>query len=126
MTRPHVVPEDFPRESSPGLVSGRQPKLLVRETNGRYYAGITDEELWIRYDACEDLAGQLADYGLRKMSGSGLSFDAALGRVEKGLRARVASGQWDFSRDEVAWMMKRAGELLSGTVNSDRARNAGV
>jgi hypothetical protein len=113
MTRTHPVPKDFPREPSPGLVSGTQPKLLVRERNGRYYSGITDEELWTRYHACEDLAGQLADYASRKMSGPGMSLDDALARVEKGLNAKVGAGQWEFSRAEIAWTLKRTRILLS-------------
>ncbi|MDR6469403.1 hypothetical protein J2777_003131 [Paraburkholderia graminis] len=117
MTRRHVVPEDFPREPSPGLVPGTQPKLLVRKTHGRYYTGLTDEELWTRYDACEDLAGQLAEYASRKMSASGLSLDDALERVEKGLKAKVDGGQWDFSRAEIAWTLNRLHKLLSAARN---------
>lgn len=113
MTRAHVIPDDFPREPSPGLVPGTQPKLLVREMDGRYYTGLTDEELWTRYDACEDLAGQLAEYASRRMSSSGLSLDDALGRVEKGLKAKVGAGQWDFSRAEIAWTLNRTRMLLS-------------
>jgi hypothetical protein len=112
MTRAHVVPEDFPREPSPGVVPGMQPKLLVRETDGRYYTGLTDEELWTRYDACEDLASQLAEYVSQKISVSGLSPDDALGRVQKGLKAKVGASQWDFSPAEIAWVMKRTRELL--------------
>lgn len=113
MTRPHVVPDDFPKEPSPGLVAGTQPKLLVREMDGRYYSGLTDEELWTRYDACEDLARQLAEYASRKMSASGLSLDGAIGRVEKGLNAKVGAGQWNFSRAEIAWTLNRTRMLLS-------------
>ncbi|WP_244133731.1 hypothetical protein [Burkholderia gladioli] len=113
MTRPHVVPDDFPKDPSPGLVAGTQPKLLVREMDGRYYTGLTDEELWTRYDACEDLAGQLAEYASRKMSASGLSLDGAIGRVEKGLNAKVGAGQWNFSRAEIAWTLNRTRMLLS-------------
>lgn len=124
MTRPHVVPEDFPREPSPGMVPGTQPKLLVREMDGRYYTGLTEEELWTRYDACEDLANQLAEYASRKMSASGLSLDDALGRVEKGLKAKVGAGRWDFSHGEMAWLMKRTHELLLAAASDGGAGNA--
>lgn len=125
MTRRHVVPDDFPREPWPGLVPGAQPKLLVREKNRRYHTGLTDEELWTRYDACEDLSGQLAEYASGKMSASDLSLDDALERVEKGLKAKVGAGQWDFSRGEMAWLMQRTRELLlaasnGGGVHHDR------
>jgi hypothetical protein len=66
MTRQHVVPDDFPRELAPGLLPGAQPKLLARE--GRMvHAGLTDEELWTRYDTRQDLSGQLAEYVSRKI-----------------------------------------------------------
>lgn len=113
MTRRHVVPDDFSREPWPGLVPGAQPKLLEREKNGRYHTGLTDEKLWMRYDACEELCGQLAEYATGKMSASDLSLDNALERVEKGLKSKVGAGQWDFSRRERAWLRQRTRELLS-------------
>lgn len=117
MTKLHPVPDDFPRESALGVVPGAQPKLLVRKMGGRYHAGPTDEESWARYDVCEDFAGQLAGYASRKMSASGLSLDNALERVEKGLKAKVGAGQWDFSQGEIAWLMKRTRELLLAAAN---------
>jgi hypothetical protein len=94
----------------------------VREVDGRYHSGLADGELRTRYDGCEDLAGQLAEYASRKMSASGLSLDDALGRVEKGLKAKVGAGEWDFSRGEMAWLMKRTRELLSAAT-SEGAKN---
>jgi hypothetical protein len=67
MTRQHAIPDDFPREPSPGVVPGAQRKLLVREKDGRYYTGLIDDELQMRYEVCEDLARQLSAYTLRKM-----------------------------------------------------------
>ncbi|MDR6392577.1 hypothetical protein J2803_005216 [Paraburkholderia phenoliruptrix] len=106
------VPDDFPREPDLGSVTGVQPKLLVREVDGRYLSGLTEEQLWVRYDACEDLASQLSAYASRKMSSSGLSQDVALTRAEKGVRLKVDSGEWDFSQAEVAWVMKRTRQIL--------------
>jgi len=113
MTTRHAVPDDFPRQSRPGAVPGAQPKLLVRERNGRYYAGLTDEEVWERYDACEDLAHQLAAYALKKMSELGLSQDDALQRVDKGVKAKVSRCHWDLAPAEIVWVTKRTAELLS-------------
>ncbi|MEX3785730.1 hypothetical protein [Paraburkholderia sp. BR14374] len=113
MTRQHVVPDDFPRERWPALVPGSQPKLLVSEKDGRYYTDLAGDELWTRYDACEDLARQLSVYASRKMSGFSLSLDDALDRAEKGVKAKVSAGLWDFSPAEIAWVMKRTRELLS-------------
>jgi hypothetical protein len=109
---PRRVPDDFPREPDPGSVTGVQPKLLVREIDGRYQSGLSEEQLCVRYDACEDLASQLSAYVSRKMSSSGLSQDVALTRAEKGLRLKVDSGEWNFSQREVAWVMKRTRQLL--------------
>lgn len=106
------VPEDFPREPAPGSIAGAQPKLLVRQVDGRYQTRLTDDELWVRYDACEDLATQLSEYALRKITTSGLLPDVALSRAEKGLRLKVNTGEWDFSQGEVDWVAKRTKQLL--------------
>lgn len=93
-------------------MTGVQPKLLVREVDGRYQSGLTEEQLWVRYDACEDLARQLSAYVSRKIASSGLSPDVALTRAERGLKLKVDAGEWDFSQPEVAWVMKRKQQLL--------------
>ncbi|WP_342959546.1 hypothetical protein [Paraburkholderia azotifigens] len=106
------VPADFPREPDPGALTGVQPKLLVREVDGCYQSALSDVELWVRFDACEDLASQLSAYVSRKIASSGLSPDVALTRAEKGVRLKVDAGEWDFSQREVAWVMKRTRQLL--------------
>jgi len=111
MTDRHI-PDDFPREPDPGAVSAVQPKLPVREVDGRYQSALTDDELWVRYDACEDLAAQLAGYVSRKIATSGLTPGVALGRAEKGVKLKVDAGEWELSQREVAWVMKRTRELL--------------
>jgi hypothetical protein len=106
------VPDDFPRDQDLGSVTGVQPKLLVREVDGRYRSGRTDEELWARYDVCEDLASQLSAYVSRKVSSPGLSPGVALTRAEKGVRLKVDAGEWDLSQREVTWLMRRTHQLL--------------
>ncbi|RQU47891.1 hypothetical protein DF147_09715 [Burkholderia cenocepacia] len=106
------VPDDFPREPDAGAVTGVQPKLLVREVDGRYQTALSDEDLRVRYEVCEDLASQLAAYAARKISTSSMSRDVALTRVEKGTRLKVDSGEWDFSQAEVDWVVKRTQQLL--------------
>ncbi|MFP3549134.1 hypothetical protein SB861_00300 [Paraburkholderia sp. SIMBA_049] len=106
------VPDDFPREPDLGSVTGVQPKVLVRVVDGRYQSGLSEEQLWVRYDACEDLAGQLSAYVSRKIAIAGLSPDVAVTRAEKGMRLKVDAGEWDFSQPEVAWVMKRTRQLL--------------
>jgi hypothetical protein len=108
------VPDDFPRDQDLGSITGVQPKVLVRKVDGRYQSGLSEEQLWVRYDACEDLASQLSTYVSRKMACSGLSPDVALTRAEKGVRFKVDAGGWDFSQCEVTWVMKRTRQLLLG------------
>lgn len=117
MTRRDVVPDDFPREPLPGIVPGAQPKLLVREKNGRYYAGLTDDELLTSYEVCEDLARQLSAYTSRKMRQFGWSFADAFAKIERGVNGKVSAGEWNFSPAETAWVMKRTRELLSASAS---------
>ena len=112
MTRLHAVPDDFPRESTPAVVPGAQPKLLVRRVDGRYQSALTYEELWTRYDACEDLARQLAIYGSRKMEQFGWPKSDVLEKVERSLNRKVSAGEWDLSRAEIDWVMRRTRVLM--------------
>jgi hypothetical protein len=117
------IPDDFPRTPDLGSVAGAQPKLLVREVDGCYQGGMTDEELFVRYDACEDLAVQLFEYVRRKISTTGMSRDVALSRAEKGARMKVDSGAWEFSQPELAWVLNRTTELLSAGSAATQARS---
>jgi hypothetical protein len=125
MTSLHPVRDDFPREPVPGLVPGAQPRLLVRKMDKRYRIGLTDEELWARYQARGDAAHQLAEYASRKMSSSGLSLNDAPGRVEKVRKRRSVPASGDFYPAEITWMTKHTCELLlaatsGGGVHHDR------
>lgn len=123
MTDNRVVRDDFPREFRLRAVSGRHPKVLVREIDGRYVAGLTDDELWMRHETCEDLAHQLAAYTAQKISERGWSLDDALGRVEMSVTRKVSGGSWEMSAAEVAWTMKRTRELLSRPLDKTDARS---
>ncbi|MFM0684855.1 hypothetical protein PQQ77_02625 [Paraburkholderia strydomiana] len=107
------VPDDFPRELRLRAVSGAQPKMLLRESSDRYHAGLTNEELRERYEACEDLAHQLATYTKRKMTESGWSLEEVLPKVEAGVVRKIRGGLWDFSAAEVLWVMGRMRRALS-------------
>lgn len=100
-----------------GAVPCPQPKLLVREKDGRYCTGHTDGELLARYESCEDLARQLAPYASRKMLQFGRALDNVLQKIEKNASGKVCTGQWDFSPAEITWVMKRTRELLLATGN---------
>ncbi|RKP47661.1 hypothetical protein D7S89_14885 [Trinickia fusca] len=124
MSRRHVVPEDFPRELAPGVVPGAQPKVLVREKDGRYYTGLADDELLTRYEVCEDFARQLSAYASRKMCQFGWSFSDAFSKVERSVNRKVTAGEWNFSPAEIAWVMKRTRALLLVAENGAGGRNA--
>lgn len=107
------VPDDFPREPPRASLAGSQPKLAVRSVDGKYRVGLTDEKLLERYDACEDLARQLASYCARKASEQpSWTRDLNLARARDGLARKVASGQWDVSTAEQHWVMARVQQLL--------------
>ncbi|RQR27303.1 hypothetical protein [Burkholderia sp. Bp9142] len=116
-----TIPEDFPRESPQGAIGGYRPKLLLRRAGGQLISRPTDEELFTRYDACEDLARQLATYTRRKLTKDPLqSLSDSLSHVETDMTKKVSSGQWDISSAEIAWIMKRVRDLLAMHVLDDR------
>ncbi|CAJ6616979.1 Uncharacterised protein [Burkholderia pseudomallei] len=107
------VPDDFPRESYDASLAGSQPKLAVRSVDGKYRVGLTDEELLERYDACEDLAQQLASYCARKASEHpSWTRDLNLARAREGVARKVASGLWNVSAAEQSWVIARVQQLL--------------
>ncbi len=104
------VPSDFPRKFG-GSVSGVQNKLIVRKIDGRFVEGMTEEELWVRYDACQDLATKLAEYAIRKRSRyAELSIREFLRRV----RAGVVKKGWDVTPGELDWVMTRVTLAMGG------------
>jgi hypothetical protein len=106
----HPIPEpttplDFPSTNSPGAVSGVQPKLSVRKIGDKYVSGLTEEEVYARYDACFDLVNQLVDYCHRKR---GEHPEWAEVELFRKVRAGVAGRKdWDFSNEEHLWMMTK-------------------
>ena len=80
-----------------------------------YTAGLSNDELWTRYDSCQDMARQLSAYVSRKMSEVSWSLDETLGRVEQSVIRKVNDGSWEYSFAEVRWIMKRTRELLSSS-----------
>ncbi|KVV46728.1 hypothetical protein WK92_24550 [Burkholderia ubonensis] len=113
-----TIPKDFPRDSGQAAIGGYRPKLILRRASGQLISGPTDEELFARYDACEDLAGQLATYIRRKLGANPLQ--SLLSKVETDVIRKVSLGQWDISSGEIAWIMKRVRELLAEHRSDDR------
>jgi hypothetical protein len=109
-----AIPDDFPRGPTRGAVGGYQPKVLLRRSDDRLISGLMDEELFARYEACEDLVRQLVSYASRKCAEnqSNSLFDM-LSRIETDVTRKVSSGQWDISSAEITWVMKRVRGLLA-------------
>jgi len=99
------VPEGFPRGFAASTIPGTQAKFLARKVGERYIVGPTPEELYDRWDRCEDLAQQLAARTLRKQA-AGLISD--LDTFYKETEYRVRGQGWNLSEDEVQWLLKRA------------------
>ncbi|MEX3765093.1 hypothetical protein [Paraburkholderia phenoliruptrix] len=87
---------------------------MLHRTGNQLLSGPTDEELFTRYDACEDLAGQLATYARRALTKNpSQSLYDTLRKVEIDVVKKVSRGQWDISSAEIAWIMKRVRVLFA-------------
>lgn len=109
------VPDNFPRASLQGAVSGAQPKLLLRKTGDVYRSAPTDTDVYERYIVCDDLAQQLASYASRKMAENGWSLQTTMLKIEVGFLNKICSEIWEFSDAEIAWTIERTREILSDT-----------
>jgi hypothetical protein len=98
-----TVPDNFPRNTQLGSVSGAIPGALARKIDGKFVAGMTDEELRIRYIGCDDMLNQMVEYCHRKQKEQ-----PDLGGIELFHRVceiLVRRQDWDFSPEEQRWMM---------------------
>ncbi|ANC45999.1 hypothetical protein [Pandoraea pnomenusa] len=102
------VPEGFPRQSTPAVVSGAQPKVCVRLSHGIYVEGQADDERRERWLVCEDLANQLVSVAQRDaLKHPHQSAHQILERV----RVSVARKAW-VSTDELTRLIRRLQALL--------------
>jgi hypothetical protein len=102
------VPVDFPWNPTPALLSGSQPKLAGRWIEGRFVVGLTAEERYLRWDACEDLAEQLVAKTLKDAAKFPQhSHDVTLKRMKKAIQSKG----WT-ERVETDWLMERLRILL--------------
>lgn len=115
-----LVPADFPR-SCGGSVSGAQNKLIVRKFDGRFVAGMTDEELWVRYDACRDLVMKLTEHAkAKRVQYAKLSLPEFLRR----LRAGVVKRGWNLAAEELDWVMRHVAAGMGGGPGDGQSRAA--
>ncbi|WP_111932054.1 hypothetical protein [Paraburkholderia bryophila] len=103
------VPDDFPRDLAPAALSGAQPKLAARITDGKFVAGLTAEERAERWKVCEDLAHQLVPKTIKDATKNpDHSHDETLRRVRRAIEAKG----WT-ERPETDWLMRRLRVLLA-------------
>ena len=108
------IPVDFPRPEIHGAVSGFQPKLLLTQHAGKFYAaGCIPPELYSRWDRCENLAQQLAAKSLESKSGK-RSHMSEIEVLEQYLPRLIATG-WT-SKPEARFIIRRAAQLLNWPV----------
>jgi hypothetical protein len=108
------VPPDFPRGPNLGSVSGVQPKLLVRHIDGKFVSGWTEEEVYARFDSCLDLVEQLTVYSRRKLAERPeLTPVLLLPQV----RTSLHSKGWDFTEEELNWVMMRLYDKFAESAN---------
>lgn len=105
-----LVPADFPRRGE-GALSGIQPKLAVRLIDGNFVGGETDEELVVRYEACQDLVTQLTELAARKRAQyAEVPLKEYLRRLAKG----VVNKGWGLDDRELSWVMLQIAVGLGG------------
>lgn len=104
------IPKDFPRPVSIGAVSGAQPKILLIEKNGKFFAPNTNQsELKVRFDICEDLVRQFASKSLETKAGkrSHLSEKEILLQY----RSRLIATKWT-SVEEANWIIESVATMI--------------
>jgi hypothetical protein len=69
--------------------------------------GTTPPELLAAYEACEDMAQQMAPYCVKKLNQLGMNQDDTLIAVWKGLVHK----DW-FNAQQTLWVMRRASQIL--------------
>lgn len=102
------VPDDFPRDVTPGSLSGAQPKLAARLIDGEFIVGQTDDERYQRWEVCEDLAQQLVAKARKDAAQYPQhSFDVTLQRIRRAIEVKG----W-VSVVEADWLVERLRALL--------------
>jgi hypothetical protein len=108
------VPADFPRPVHRGAVPGVQPKLLMTQYKGRFYVpGCTPPEIFERWDACEDLAKQLAAKSVESQAGKRRHMSEV--EILDQYLPRLIATRWT-TEEEARWIIRRAAALLGWPV----------
>lgn len=108
------VPDDFPKSRHLYSVGGAQPKLLLRQIQGRYREGWSDSELIERFEVCRRFAKYLTPYCSEKLDElRGMTVENLLLTV----RARIINKRWGYSEAELDWILGQVKATLSKEQN---------
>lgn len=108
---PDTIPDDFPHCRDDGAIPGAVPKYLARQTReGKFVVGLTQEELWRRYQQCCTLATGMTSYCENKLR-ENPSWSSQFLMDRTGLK--IASEAWGYTDDEITWVLKRIATELS-------------
>ncbi len=102
------IPDGFPRDLTPAVVPGNQPKLGLVLSDGVYVVGQTDREQYERWLICEDLAKQLISVAREDRASHPLH---SPGQTLERVRESVGRKGW-VSPDELAWLTQRLKTVL--------------
>jgi len=101
----NTIPDDFPRDPFPALLSGSQIKIAGRFIEGKLVVGLTADERAARYAMCLDLVTQLVAYCDRKHQVyPGWEVKTLLAWVGRGVNAK--QHEWGIGDAEVDWIMQ--------------------
>jgi hypothetical protein len=108
---------DFPNEPIVGAVSGGQPKLTLRRgENGTYEVPRqSKEEIMRRFEAADDLVGQLVAYFKRKkVEFPDWTDEKNFERIRVAVIEKVRQGKWPYTQSEQNWILDRLREQSVG------------
>lgn len=112
MDEAEKAPADFPRDDTPGAVSGVQPKLLLTKIGDRFVAGMDEEEIYRRWLLCEDTVQQLVVKTVKRMKEGRIDdLDVYVDKLRWWLESQEWDG-WRFTGAETRWIRDRIRQLV--------------
>jgi hypothetical protein len=109
-----MVPDDFPRLKSTGAIGGAQPKLLLTEYQGKYYApGNSPPELYNQWIYCEDIVEKMCTLSLNSKAGKRSHMGEA--DILSQYLDRMLQAKW-ASEQELHWVIRRVASILQWPV----------
>lgn len=109
-TKSQEIHPDFPVEPIDGSIGGAQPKVLLsKSADGRYCRPTrSPSEIKRRFEAADDLVGQLVSYFKRKKKENPEWTDEKnYERIRLALIQKADEGKWPYTSAEQAWIMSQ-------------------